>query len=254
MDIPLIARTLRAAGCVYADEEAALLVESAGADHDALRRLVRARVSGQPLEHVLGWADFAGLRVAVGPGAFVPRLRTVLLAETARRLVGDGAVVVELCCGVGAAAALVQLTSPPIRLYAVDIDPVAIRYARRNLAAPAATLVGDLYEPLPAGLRGRVDVIMANAPYVPTGAIIAMPREARDHEPRVALDGGPDGTTVQRRIIGEAPEWLRPGGSVIIESGRQQAALTARLMADRALAVEVVTDDERDATVVVGRR
>ena len=85
-------------------------------------------------------------------------------------------------------------------------------YARRNVDEPGVVLVGDLYDPLPRTLRGRVDLIVANAPYVPTDAIALMPREARDHEPLVALDGGSDGVDVQRRIIAEAPGWLRSGG------------------------------------------
>jgi release factor glutamine methyltransferase len=137
-------------------------------------------------------------------------------------------------------------------VYAADIDPVAVGYARRNLSEPAVALVGDLYEPLPGRLRGRVDLLVANAPYVPTEAIPLMPREARDHEPEVALDGGGDGVDVQRRIIAEAPDWLRVAGSLLIETGREQSVITAGEMRAVGLEVEVVVDDERDATVVVG--
>ena len=111
-----------------------------------------------------------------------------------------------------AVSAVLQHRRPKAELYAIDIDPAAAALARRNLAEPAVVIVGDLYEGLPGSLRGRVDVLVANAPYVPTDAIALMPREARDHEPRVALDGGSDGTAVQRRIIAEAPGWLRSGG------------------------------------------
>ena len=252
-DLSQVVARLRAAGCVYAEDEAALLVEAAQGYADELDRLVAARVAGEPLEQLLGWVVFAGLRIAVGPGVFVPRVRTELLAEQAQARLGDGAVVVELCCGVAAVAAVLQRAGRLGDLYAVDIDPVAVGYARQNLAEPATVLVGDLYDPLPAALRGRVEMIVANAPYVPTEAIALMPREARDHEPLVALDGGGDGADIHRRIIAAARTWLRPGGHLLIETGREQSAITAAEMSHAGFEVEVVLDDERDATVVVGR-
>jgi len=135
---------------------------------------------------------------------------------------------------------------------APNASPEAVGYARRNVVEPGVVLVGDLYDPLPSGLRGRVDLLVANAPYVPTGAIALMPREARDHEPQVALDGGVDGVDVQRRIIAEAPGWLRAGGSLLIETGREQSLVTAGEMRAVGLRVEVVVDDDRDGTVVIG--
>lgn len=251
-DLSQVVARLRAAGCVYAEDEAALLVDASQGYADELDRLVSARVAGQPLEQLLGWVAFAGLRIAVGPGVFVPRVRTELLAEQALARLGDGTVV-ELCCGVAAVAAVLQGAGRLSDLYAVDIDPVAVCYAQRNLAEPAKLLVGDLYDPLPIRLRGRVEMIVANAPYVPTEAIALMPREARDHEPLVALDGGGDGADIHRRIIAAARTWLRPGGHLLIETGREQSAITAAEMSHAGFEVEVVLDDERDATVVVGR-
>jgi release factor glutamine methyltransferase len=243
---------LRAAGCVFAEDEADLLIEAAAGEAPALDRLVASRVAGEPLEQLLGWVAFAGRRLAVGPGVFVPRVRTELLAEQALALTSDGDVVVELCCGVAAVAAVLQASGRVGELYAADVDPEAVRYARLNVAAPGVVLVGDLFDPLPTCLRGRVDLLVANAPYVPTDAIALMPREARDHEPLVALDGGPDGVDVQRRIITGAPRWLRPGGSVVIETGREQSLITAGEMRAVGLWVQAVVDDERDATVVIG--
>ncbi len=243
---------LRAAGCVFAEDEADLLIEAAAGEAPALDRLVASRVAGEPLEQLLGWVAFCGRRLVVGPGVFVPRVRTELLAERALALIGDGDVVVELCCGVAAVAAVLQGSGRVGELYAADVDPLALQYARRNVAEPGAVCVGDLFDPLPTGLRGRVDLLVANAPYVPTEAIALMPREARDHEPQVALDGGADGVDVQRRIITAAPGWLRPGGSLLIETGREQSVITAGEMRAVGLTVTVVTDDERDATVVVG--
>ena len=258
LDLSEVVARLRAAGCVYAEDEATLLLEAARDDAVGLERLVSARVAGAPLEPLLGWVAFAGLRIAVGPGVFVPRVRTELLVEQALARLDDlaqsggEAVVVELCCGVAAVAAVLQRSGQIRELYAADIDPVAVGYARQNLTESAVALIGDLYDPLPAALHGRVDVIVANAPYVPTEAITLMPREARDHEPHQALDGGGDGADVHRRIIAEVPSWLRAGGHLLIETGRDQAVITAGEMRQAGFEVEVVIDDERDATVTVG--
>jgi release factor glutamine methyltransferase len=249
---PEVVRRLRAAGCVFAEDEAALLIAGAGSAAE-LERLVRLRVAGQPLEHLLGWAEFCGRRVAVQAGVFVPRRRTELLASMAKELIHPGSVLLELCCGCAAVAAVLA-DSVPIEVHAADLDPAAVDCARRNLAEVDGTVyLGDLFDPLPASLRGRVDVLVANAPYVPTEAIALMPPEAREHEPRLALDGGPDGLVVQRRIIEQAPDWLADQGRLLIETSDRQATGTARAMAEAGLATQVRTEPESAATVVVGR-
>jgi release factor glutamine methyltransferase len=228
---------------VFAEEEARLLIEAAGPTGD-LAALVGRRVAGQPLEHIVGWAEFCGLRIGVEPGVFVPRQRTAVLARRAAararavarerslpdsdvdaaRPAGGGAVVVDLCCGSGAVAVAVAALAPGARLYAVDIDPVAVRCARRNLAGIGAHVYrGDLFGPLPRKLRGRVDVLVANAPYVPSAAIDLLPPEARLHEPMTALHGGTDGLDVLQRVIAAAPAWLAPGGCLLVEAGDGQA-------------------------------
>jgi len=216
---------LRAAGCVFAEEEARLLIEAAPAA-PRLDALVARRVAGEPLEHVLGWAGFRGLRLAVEPGVFVPRRRTEFLADQAIRLAAPGAVVLDLCCGSGAiGAALAAALTPAlgaVELHAADIDPAAVRCARRNLPG-GRVYAGDLYDPLPPSLRGRVTVLVANVPYVPTGAIGLLPADAREHEPPVALDGGADGLDVLRRVAAGAPAWLAPGGHLLIETSDRQA-------------------------------
>jgi len=246
---PSIVDTLRRAGCVFAEDEARLLVEAAS-DPARLAELVAQRVAGLPLEHLLGWADFGGLRVAVGPGVFVPRQRSVFLAEQAAALAPPGAVVVDLCCGSGAVGALIASRRPGIDLYAADIDPAAVACARRNLP-PERVFTGDLYEPLPRDLRGRVDVLAVNAPYVPAGAIGTMPREAYQHEPRTALEGGADGLDVVRRVAAGAPDWLAPGGHVLVEASRRQAPRVADLFRTYGLSADVLTAG--DATVLIGR-
>jgi len=250
--VAAVAAVLRAAGSVFAEDEARLIVEAAP-DDAALDRLVRQRAAGTPLEHLLGWVEFDGLRIAVEPGVFVPRRRTELLVREAARRAPPRAVVVELCCGAGAVAAALTARLEGPEVYAVDVDQVAVRCARRNLPG-GRVYAGDLDAPLPRRLEHRVDVLVANAPYVPTDAIATMPTEARDHEPRVALDGGPDGVALHRRIAVGAPEWLTPGGQLVIETSRSQADRTAEAMRSSGLVTEVVTDDDRDATAVVGGR
>ena len=238
---------------MFAEDEAALLV-GAASSRDELDAMVARRVTGEPLEQVIGWAEFAGLRIVVEPGVFVPRRRTVLLAETAVALVDDVAdpVVVDLCCGTGAVAAAVHAARPDARLHAADLDPRAVACARLNLVGIADVHRGDLADALPGELVGRVDVMVVNAPYVPTDEIAHLPPEARDHEPWLALDGGPDGVAVHRRVAAQASPWLRRGGHLLIETSRRQAGLTLAAMEERGLDGRVVRSDEHDATVVVG--
>ena len=244
---PLVAR-LRAAGCVFAEDEARLLRAAAGSPAE-LDELAARRVDGAPLEALLGWAEFCGLRIAVDPGVFVPRQRTAFLVAQAVRRAGPGAVVVDLCCGTGAIGAAIAAAVPGVEVHAADVDPAAVACARRNLPR---VYQGDLYAALPDRLRGRVDLLVVNAPYVPTAAIATMPPEARDHEPRVALDGGADGLDVQRRVAADAPAWLRPGGALLIETGADQAERTAALFAAARLTPQVAYAE--DATVVIGER
>jgi release factor glutamine methyltransferase len=245
--LDLVAR-LRAAGCVFAEEEARLLAEAATAPA-ALGELVERRVAGEPLEHVLGWVEFHGLRLSIEPGVFVPRRRTEFLADQAAALARPGSVVVDLCCGCGAVGAAVA-GAVPVELHAADVSPSAVRAARRNVAR---VYQGDLFTPLPATLRGRVAVLVANVPYVPTDAIAMMPPEARDHEPLAALDGGADGLDVLRRVAGEAPAWLAPGGHLLVETSERQGPLASKIMAEAGLAPGVVTAQAQEATVVIGR-
>jgi release factor glutamine methyltransferase len=240
-----VVERLRAAGCVFAEDEGALLL----ADGRAVEGLVARRVAGEPLEQVLGWVAFCGLRVLLDPGVFVPRQRTALLVEQAVAL--GGRVVVDLCCGAGAVGLAVAAGLPDVELVAADVDPAAVACARRN---GVDAVLGDLFDPLPPRLRGRVDLLCVNAPYVPTDAIADMPPEARDHEPAVALDGGPDGLDLHRRVAAGAHPWLAPGGSLLLETSRRQAAGTADAVTAGGLRARVVTDDDRGAVVVVGTR
>jgi release factor glutamine methyltransferase len=244
---------LRAAGCVFAEEEARLLLEAAGTPGE-LAALVDQRVGGVPLEHVLGWVEFCGLRIAVGPGVFVPRRRTELLVSQAAACVtGPGAIVVDLCCGSGAVGAALAAVLDDPEIYAVDLDPVAVACARRNLDPVGGhVLEGDLYEPLPARLSSRVDVLVANTPYVPSDSVAMMPPEARDHEPRVALDGGEDGLDVQRAVASQAATWLAPGGHLLVESSEKQAPHLVEIFEGSGLAARVARSGQLQATAVIG--
>ena len=255
-----IITTLRAAGCVFAEDEADLLLSVAQSPQD-LAGKVDQRVTGRPLEHIVGWVDFCGLRIAVDHGVFVPRRRSELLVTESVGLLtnADGAargrVVLDMCCGCGAVGLALAHRVPGIEVHAVDIDPAAVRCARHNLEPiGGSAYLGDLDEPVPARLRGRVDLIIANAPYVPTAAIALMPPEARIHEPRVALDGGADGVDVQGRVADAAPTWLRPGGHLLVETSRRQAPITAEAFARNGLHPRIARSDELDATVVIGVR
>ncbi|QMU71013.1 putative protein N(5)-glutamine methyltransferase [Streptacidiphilus sp. P02-A3a] len=245
---------LRAAGCVFAEDEARLLLDTA-ADQAGLDAMVRRRIDGLPLEHVLGWAEFCGLRIAVDPGVFVPRRRTEFLVRQAAALGRPGAVVVDLCCGSGAIGAAVASLLGPVELYAADIDPAAVRCARRNVAdAGGRVFAGDLFDALPAALLGRVDVLLANVPYVPTEEVGLLPPEARIHEPLVALDGGADGLDVMRRVAREAARWLAPGGSLLVEASERQSRSALDSFAGNGLRPRLAVSQELYSTVVVGTR
>jgi release factor glutamine methyltransferase len=250
---------LRAAGCVFAEDEARLLLDAAPAPGE-LARMVDRRAAGLPLEHVLGWADFCGLRVAVEHGVFVPRRRTEFLVHRAAAGTPAGALVVDLCCGSGAlgaalAAAVRQRGGGRVELHASDVDPAAVVCARRNVATAGGRVhEGDLYSALPASLRGRIDVLLANVPYVPSDEIALLPAEARLHEARVALDGGADGLDVLRRVAPEAASWLAPGGRLLFETSERQAGAAACVVRDAGLSPEVAVSDDLFATVVVATR
>jgi release factor glutamine methyltransferase len=252
-DDRVVAR-LRAAGCVFAEDEARLL-SSAARDQAELDAMVGRRVAGLPLEHVLGWAEFCGLRIAVDAGVFVPRRRTEFLVEQAVGLTSNGAVAVDLCCGSGAIAAALSAGANLGELHASDQDPAAVRCARRNLEPLGGQVYeGDLYDPLPWELRGRIDVITANVPYVPASEVALLPAEARLHEARIALDGGSDGLEVARRVATGAADWLAPGGHLLIEISERQASAAVAAFAGPGLRPRLVSSEEFAARVVIGTR
>ena len=239
---------------MFAEDEARLLIDTARTTAD-LDAMVERRAAGAPLEQVLGYAEFCGISIRLLPGVFVPRRRTEFLVRQAVELAPSRPVVVDLCCGSGAIGCALAALLPDVEVYAVDIDPVATQCARTNLAVcNGQVFEGDLYEPLPSGLTDRVDLLIANAPYVPTASLGFMPAEARDHEPRLALDGGLDGLAVQRRVAAGASGWLRPGGRLLIEVSEHQAGAAAEMLVAHGLDPRVVTSKDSEATVVVASR
>lgn len=253
LEVAEVAARLRSSGSVFAEDEAELLL--AQFEGSELAAAVLDRVGGEPLEHILGWADFAGVRIQVGPGVFVPRRRSEILLQQALAHLPRHGLLVELCCGAAPVATAIAGARIDATVFATDLDPAAVECARLNLEPLGGRAeVGDMADAVPEAYVGRVDVLVANAPYVPTDEIAMMPSEARLHEPTQALDGGPDGTSLQDRVASVARPLLSPSGVVIIETSRRQADTTASRMLWRGFVPEVVLDEEVDGTCVVGRR
>jgi release factor glutamine methyltransferase len=264
---------LREAGCVFAESEAAILTEAAAnagqsdpanadaradadPDHaEALERLVARRIAGEPLEHVVGWAEFAGMRIPVAPGVFVPRRRTELVARVVARLAPASGTVVDLCCGAGPISVALATWRKDLTVVAADIDPVAVDLALRALAPLGGTaVVSDMDENLPPGLAGAVDVVASCPPYVPSDQIALMPHEAREYEPTVALDGGADGARMQSRVFAAAVRLLAPGGRCVVETSEHGADATLAAARAVGLAAVVEEDEEVGAVVVIATR
>jgi release factor glutamine methyltransferase len=242
---------LRAAGCVFAEDEVAVL-SAAAADETTLAALVGRRALGEPLEQVVGYADFCGVRVRLRPGVFVPRVRSELLVRLAAETARPGDLAVDLCCGSGALGLAVRHRQPAVELHAADVDPVAVACARDNLGGDVHE--GDLYDALPPALRGRVAILLANVPYVATRHIPLLPAEAREHEPATALDGGADGLDVFRRVVAGAREWLVEDGILLSEITEAQAGPAAAAVRSADLDADLLFDDDLEAVVIRGRK
>lgn len=214
------------AGCVNAAAEAAELHDNAPDDATLDAWLVR-REAGEPLQWITGRFRFCDRWYAIDPGVYVPRLQTEELARRAAALLPEGGTALDVCTGAGAIAAHLAAEVPSATVIGVDIDPRAVGCARRN-GVPA--VVGDLVAPIRDA--PRFDLITAVAPYVPTAAIALLPADVQRHEPRLALDGGIDGTELVGRIVSAAARLLHPGGHLLVEiGGEQQDALVDPLTA-----------------------
>jgi release factor glutamine methyltransferase len=252
LDRSSVARTLAAAGCIAADEEADELVRAAAGDAAALADLVRRRAGGEPVAWLTGAVTFCDVRVRVLPGVYVPRWQTEPLARRAAALLPPGGVAVDLCTGSGAIAVVLAAAVPNARVVATELDDTAVACARAN---GVEVFAGHLDEPLPRSLEGHVDVLTAVVPYVPTDELRLLPRDVRAFEPKVALDGGPDGTDVLVEVVRRSPRWLRPGGWLLLELGGDQAALLGSLLDDAGFETpEVLVDEEGDPRAICARQ
>jgi release factor glutamine methyltransferase len=194
------------------------------ATEKAFNKLVKRRMTGEPLAFILGWVDFLDFRMEVKSGAFVPRLTSEFLAEQAIRRLRNrkSPVHVDLATGIGPVAIASARAVKKGKVFGVDISGKAIEQAQENaakLGAPNATfMTGDMFAPLPADLKGKVDVVTIHPPYVPNGELDDLPIEIKKYEPKHTLtDSSKDGLELTRRVISEGREWLRPGGWVLIE-------------------------------------
>jgi release factor glutamine methyltransferase len=247
-----VVRALAEGGCVEPEAEAAALLGAAGAGAGAIDVLVGRRLRGEPLAWITGSVRFCGLGVRVDPGVFVPRPHTQPLARRAAELLPEDGVAVDLCTGSGAVAAVLRSARPRATVLATDLDPAALACARGNAVD---ALVGDLDEPIPREVRGRVDVVTAVVPYVPTEELHLLPRDVLEHEPIRALDGGPGGTAVLVRAVAAAGRLLRRGGGVVLELGGDQAGEIARALAAQDLSeIRVLRDEEGRDRAIEARR
>jgi release factor glutamine methyltransferase len=203
----------------------------------ALDRLVKRRAAREPLQHILGRAPFRHLMLAVGPGVFIPRPETELLVDEALRHLRhhptDAPLVVDLCSGSGALALSVAAECPGSRVVAVEREPDALPWLRRNAAATRLSehvqvVEGDAADPeLLADLRGAADIVLANPPYVPAAAIVDAEVRA---DPAAAVFGGTDGLALLPQVIARAAEWLRPGGLFATEHEASQGEVVPELL------------------------
>ncbi|MEX1263406.1 MAG: HemK family protein methyltransferase [Actinomycetota bacterium] len=241
MDLFTVAQTLRGAGCIAAREEADELVRAAAGDPDVLDDLVSRRTNGEPIAWLTGAVTFCGVRLFVEPGVYVPRWQTEPLARRAATLLPPAGVAADLCTGAGAIAAVLAAAVPTSQVLATELDENAVRCARRN---GVEVFEGFLDDPLPRAFEHRVDVLTAVVPYVPTGSLRLLPRDVQAFEPRLALDGGKDGTDLLVEVVRRSPGWLRSGGWLLLELGGDQAEPIGGLLHDVGFEGIVVMDDE----------
>lgn len=196
--------------------------------------LAARRCAGEPLQYVLGSATFRYLELAVGPGTLIPRPETEVVVERALLRAPGGGTLVDVGTGSGAIALAAKQERADLSVFATELDPDALVWARANrdaLALEVELLQGDLLSVLPPYLRRRVDVVVANLPYVATSDASSLPRDVVEHEPHLALFAGERGLDVIARLVAAAPEWLARDGWLIVEIGFDQAAAARDLMA-----------------------
>lgn len=210
-------------------------LRAVAADGEMLDALVARRLAGEPLQYLEGSVQFGPLELGIDRRALIPRPETERLWELAVERLGDagpGTVIVDLCTGSGALALALKHAFPEARVYGTDLSEEALMLAKENAAATGLDvefLHGDLFAALPGRLQGRIDLLVANPPYVADAEVASLPTDVRHHEPRMALTSGPTGLEVIRRIADDGYWWVGIGGWVVCEIGETQGAAVERL-------------------------
>jgi len=246
-----VTQTLTEAGCIAPGEEADELIQAAAGDPDVLDDLVSRRTTGEPTAWLTGAVTFCGMELLVAPGVYVPRWHTEPLARRAAALLPPAGVAADLCTGAGAVAAVMAAAVPTARVLATELDGNAARCAHRN---GVEVLKGFLDDPLPRELERRVDVMTAVVPYVPTDSLRLLARDVQAFEPRLALDGGVDGTDYLTEVGRRSAGWLRPGGWLLLELGGDQAEPTGNLLRELGFeGLDVMADEDGDPRAICAR-
>ncbi|MCE5190697.1 MAG: peptide chain release factor N(5)-glutamine methyltransferase [Actinomycetia bacterium] len=242
---------------IYALHDRPLRADERAALHAAIER----RASGEPLQYVTGEMPFRHLVLRVERGVFIPRPETEVLVDVALEALAPvaGPFVADLCTGSGAVAVSIAYEQPGTRVVATDVSELAVEAAHRNalyagVADRVQVLQGSLFEPVPSEFLGTFDAVVSNPPYVPTSAVRELPAEILEHEPRAALDGGPDGLDVARAIATEALMWLKPGGLLAMEVDERRARTMADELAAAYKCVEVRKDLTGRDRIVQGKK
>lgn len=214
-----------------------------------LREGVTRRAEGEPLQYVTGEMPFRHLVVRVEPGVLIPRPETEVLVDVGFQAIKDvvSPIVLDLCCGSGCIALSIAHEVPSAEVWATDVSASACECTRGNakrtrLGDRVHVAEGDLFEGLPDEMQGGFDLILANPPYIPSKELASLPTEVGRFEPGLALDGGPDGLSVARRIWSEARGWLRPGGTIALELHEMRVPAAAEEVVEYYEEVRVLPD------------
>lgn len=230
-------------------------------ERELLREGVRRRGSGEPLQYVTGEVAFRHLVVRVGRGVLIPRPESEILVEELLAEIAGVAepLVADPCTGSGVIALSLAREHAGSRVWATDISEAAVSLAQENAARlgleeEVTVIEGDLLEPLPAELQGALDAVVCNPPYIPTADLDRLPKEVSGFEPSLALDGGPDGLAVFRRLCAEAAVWLKPNGVFAVELDESRVRTAAEEALQWYQEVRVVRDLAGRDRIVVARR
>ncbi|WP_437188183.1 peptide chain release factor N(5)-glutamine methyltransferase [Planctomicrobium sp. SH668] len=227
-------------------------------ERTTMRGLVKRRAAAEPVAYLVGHREFFSLNFQVRPGVFIPRPDTEILVMAALEKLKERPepTLLELCSGSGCIPITIAKNHPKVQVTTVEISPETIEVTRANIQqhqveSRVNSLEGDLFGPVPEG--SRFDLIVSNPPYVQRGEIAELAPDIRDHEPHLALDGGPDGLDVIRILVQESPQWLKPGGWLMFELSPEQAADAVKLLNDAGYTKAGVKNDlSGQARVVLG--